>query len=302
MTIKRLIELIELIKLIESIKMVSPDIVWKKIWPTVEQLIRGVLEEDTAAVEAALHPKGSAWRLYDLFDRYVFELILKTVLGRQNLSVTRAIESDEGKTVYLELVWPEPGLADGSYTAADLVSVKLRKYRRKWLVMDINPAAVDLPLTEARAAAILANSKALNPDGELPREPWLLPVALYGGALQITLREEGQRDDVERVFLSGMQNRGYGLLSLLGAHRLWRDFLNTGAGDLDPPEPWAAAVEFIASEQAMREMTQAAVAKHYDLGVTAIAGRVGHIKKRLNIRGLDERYTAVQREQIVFQK
>lgn len=282
--------------------MISPETVWKKIWPTVEQLIQGVLSEDADAIAAALHPRGSAVALYDMFDRYVFELILKTVLGRQNLSVTRAIESDDGKAVHLELVWPEPGVGDGSYTAADLVAVKLRKYRQKWLVSDINPAAVDLPLTEARAAAILANSKALNPDGDLPREPWLLPVALYGGALQITLRENGIGDEIERLFLGGMQKRGYGLLSLLGARRVWRDFIKKGAPDIGEREKWAAAVEFIANEQAMRELTQAAVANFYGVKMTAIAGPVGQIKKKLNIRGLDERYTAVQREQIVLKK
>lgn len=284
--------------------MISPDTVWKKIWPTVEQLIQGVLSEDDEAVSAALHPKGASAQLYDLFDRYVFELLLKTVLGRQNLSVTRAIESDEGKAVHLELVWPEPGVQDGSYTAADLVSVKLRKYRQKWLVDDLNPAAVDLPLTEARAAAILANAKALNPDGELPREPWLLPVALYGGALQITLREGGIGDDVERRFLTGMQSRGYGILSLMGGRRMWRDFIKKEklSPGSDQAIRWAAAVEFLANEQAMREQTQAAVADFYGLKMMAVAGPVGQIKKSLKILGLDERYTAVQREQIVLKK
>ncbi len=293
-----------LLSVVYGLNMISPETVWQKIWPNVEILIQGTLSEDDEAVQSTLHPKGSAFQLYDLFGRYVFELLVKTVLGRQNLSVTRAIESDGGKAVHLELVWPEPGVDAGSYSAADLVAVKLRKYRQKWLVFEINPAAVDLPLTEARAAAILMNTRSLNPDGELPKEAWLLPIALYAGALQITLQEKGMKDEVERLLLPGLQKQGYGLLSLLNGRKLWRDFTAKQKGpiDQDQASAWAAAVEFIVSEQAMRELTQAAVAQHYNLSMMKIVSKIGQIKKALDIQGLDERYTAVQRQQLVVKK
>lgn len=99
-------------------------------------------------------------------------------------------------------------------------SCQLKCYRTEWRVESINPAAVDLPLTEACVAAILMNTSELTSNGVLPAEAWILPVALFGGALQINLREAGVSESVEREFLLGMQSRGYGLLSLLG-HAGW---------------------------------------------------------------------------------
>ncbi len=280
--------------------MITPEEVWEDIWPTVERLIQSTLAEDLAGIEETLHPKGTAAQLFDLYGHYVFDLLLKTVLGRGSLTVTRAIETENGRSVHVEMVWPEPGSEDNSYTAADLVAIKMKKYRKSWRVMDINPAAVDLPLTEARATAILANSKALSQADGLPQEAWILPVALFGGALQIRLREEGLRDDVEREFLTGMQARAYGILSQLGARRLWRDFATQEKPPLDRPRDWAAAVEIIANEQALREQTQAAVAKNYGTSLAPVISRVGAIKKALKIQGLDERYTALHHEQIQF--
>lgn len=282
--------------------MITQETVWEEIWPVVEQLIQATLVEDGEKIKQSLLPKGQAAELYDMFGHHVFDIVLKTVLGRGNLSITRAIETENGKFVHIEYVWPDPETPK-EYTAADLVSVKVKRYRRTWRVAEINPAAADLPLTEARAAGILVNSKSLSENGTLPSETWLLPVALYGGALQITLREEGLKEPTEKAFLEGMQSRGYGLLSLLGARRLWRDFRAKEKTAIREQNvaPWAAAVEFIANEQAVRELTQAAVGAYYSVGLTAMLPRVNKIKETLKIgEGLDERYTAVQKEQIVF--
>ncbi|MCA9980222.1 MAG: hypothetical protein KDD89_05300 [Anaerolineales bacterium] len=285
--------------------MITQEKVWQDIWPVVESLISGTLAEDEAAIRQTLWTRGEAAQLYEMFGHYVFDILLKTVLGRGNLSVTRAIETDNGKFVHIEYVWPDPD-APESYTAADLVTVKLRRYRKTWRVVAVNPAALDFPLTEARAAGILANTKELTPTAGLPAEPWILPIALYGGALQITLREAGLKDEVERTFLTGMQAKAYGVLSLMGAQRLWRDFQAQAPQSSDRADgetaAWAAAVAFIASEQALRQQTQAAVAQTYGVSLVKIAPRVRHIKEVLHLtEGLDERYTAVQSEQIVLQ-
>jgi hypothetical protein len=282
----------------------TPDQVWQEIWPVAEQLLSGTLAEDEETVAATLWAKGEAAQLFALFGLPVFDILLKTVLGRGQVSVTRAIETDEGKFVHLEFVWPDPETPQ-SYTAADLVALKMRRYRQTWQVVSINPAAVDLPLTEARAAAILANTKELTPTQGLPAEPWILPVALYGGALQITLRPAGMRDEVERMFLPAMQAQAYGVLSLLGACRLWRDFRaavkNQPALTGKDTAVWSAAVTFIANEQALRQQTQAQVGQQFKVSLAQIAPRVRLIKQTLNLAdGLDARYTAVQSEQIVL--
>lgn len=282
--------------------MISQETVWQEIWPVVEGLIQATLAESDEQVKGRLLPGGQAAVLHDLFGYPVFDILLKTVLGRGRLGLTRAIETEGGRFVHIEYAWPDPEAQDNSYTAADVVSVKLQLHRKQWRVVEVNPANVDLPLTEARAYGILVSSKALSTEGNVPQEPWILPVALFGGALQLPLRPAAMRDGVERLLLPGLQHRTYGILSLVAGRRLWRDFRRKAKPTLDKVAAWAAAAEFILSEQNMREATQAAVAQNYQVSLTAILPRIRQIKEALAIQGIDERYSAFRPAQIVLKE
>lgn len=282
---------------------ITQDLVWQAIWPTVEKLIEATLAEDVAAVNPLLLPKSEAAAMFNLFGVTVFDIVLKTVLGRSRLAITRAIETENGKYVHVEFVWPDPEAEDNSYTAADLVTVKLKRQRQAWRIAAINPAAVDFPLTEARAQGILVTSRVLNEQDKVPAEPWLLPVALFGGNLQIPLQAAAMRDGVEQLLLPGLQHRAYGVLSLIAGRQLWRDFRASAKPALTDPAghaPWAAAVEFIMSEQTLREVTQASIAGHYEISLTRLLPCVRQIKSGLHIEGLDERYSALGSTQIVL--
>ncbi len=204
--------------------MVTKETVWTAIWPVVEKLVESTLTEDGPAVKRQLAPDSQAGIIYDLFGVTVFDILLKTVLGRGSIAVTRAIETEGGKVVHIEFVWPDPEAEDNAYTAADLVAVQCRRYQKQWRVYEINPAAADLPLTEPRAQGILLTSKAFNEDNKVPAEPWLLPIALFSGNLQLPLRPEALGDAVEALLLPGLQHRTFGILSLVGGRRLWREF------------------------------------------------------------------------------
>jgi len=280
--------------------MISQETVWKEIWPVVETLIQATVAEDPEAIGRLLAPNEQAAEMLDLFGFAVFDILLKTVLGREQLGVTRAVETENGRYVHVEYAWPEPGQKDNSYTAADVVAVRLEQVEGAWRVVEINPASADLPLTGGRARGILASSKALSEKDKVPAEPWILPVALYGGLLQIPVQATAMDDAVEELLLPGLQHRTYGVMSLLRGRRLWRDFKAAAQPHLGQPAGWAAAVEFIVSEQNMRSQTQAAAAKNYKVNLSTLVPRVRQIKKMLNIQGLDERYTDLQTTQIVY--
>lgn len=282
--------------------MISQETVWEEIWPVVEALIQATLAGDDDRITASLEPGGEAARLYDLFGVTVLDILLKTVLGRSQLAITRAIQTEEGRYVHVEYVWPDPAAADGAYNAADLVTVQLQRAGTQWQVVALNPAAADLPLTEARARGVLLSGEVRSNSGELPREPWILPVALLAGSLPLRFQETALRDDVERLLLPGLQARNYGALSLLAGQRLWRDFREAATLALGNPAAWAAAAEFILSEQSLREVTQAAVGSHYQVGLPQILPRIRRIKKVLAIEGLDERYSALGAKQIVLKE
>ena len=279
--------------------MISQETVWAEIWPVVEALLEATEAEGEGPVARLLVPGSEADALHDLFGVAVFDVLLKRVLGRTELAVTRAIQTEEGRYVHLEYVWPDPDAADGAFTAADLVTVQLEQSGGRWRVAAVNPAAADFPLTEARARGVLVMAEGRGESGDLPREPWILPVALLAGSLQLTLRGGAVADKVERLLLPGLQARHYGALSLVAGRRLWRDFCRAA----DPPPgqapAWAAATEFVISEQSLRETTQGAVGTHYQVSLSQMLPRIRRIKKALNIQGLDERYTALSGRQIV---
>lgn len=280
--------------------MIDEETIWDAIWPVVEALIEATLAENPAAIQTHLLTDGEAAAALALFGTPVFDILLKTVLGRSRLGLTRAVETENGRFVHVEYAWPDPASTDRSYTAADVVTVTLAQTGAAWQIVTINPAGVDLPLTSVRATAVLASTQAFNGEGRLPSEPWILPFALYGGQLQLALKAEGMADDVERALLPGMQDRGFGFVPLLGAPQLWRDYFAAARPDRDPPGAWAAAVEFLMSDLVGRVVTQAAAGAWYDQKMTAVGARARHIRRTLALREMDDRYTDLQPAQIVY--
>ena len=282
--------------------MIDEKTVWDDIWPVVERLISATVAEDPQTLRQLLHPHGQASDALDMFGPVVFDILLKTVLGRDRLGLTRAIEGDGGETVFIEYAWPDP-TTKGSYTAVDVVAVRLARAEGGWRAVEINPASADLPLNGMRATSILAGTQVMNDDGKLPSEPWILPVALYAGLLQLPLMPDAAADPVEEQLLPGLQARQFGFLPQLYARRLWRDFAATGEIDpADRPGAWAAAVEVVMGEQSNRGETQAAIGRHYRASLGAVAGRTKQIRRALGIESFDARYSDLSTTEIVYKE
>jgi hypothetical protein len=283
--------------------MINERAVWDEIWPVVERLIEATIAEDARQIRQLLQREGLAADALDLFGSAVFDILLKTVLGRERLGLTRAIEADGGVAVYIEYAWPDPNSAENSYTAVDVVAVRLVREAGGWLVAEINPASADLPLNSLRATGVLAGTQVLADDGRLPSEPWVLPIALYAGLLQLPLQPEAVGDDVEAHLLPGLQARQYGFLPQLFGRRLWRDYRAAAETlKLDPPSAWAAAVEFILGRQNNRDETQATVGRYYKSSLGAVSARVKHIRHVLGIGEPDTRYTDLTTTEIIYKE
>jgi hypothetical protein len=281
--------------------MIDEKTIWDEVWPIVENLIQATLAEDAATMRTLLTPNGQAAAMLELFDVYVYDILLKTVLGREQLGVSRAIETDNGRFIYIEYAWPEPGSEQKSFTANDVVTVTLTQVDGNWRIVSVNPSSIDLPLTGGRARGFIATGQSLSDDGKVPGESWILPFALYGGLLKMKLRSEALADPVEELLIPGMQERSYGAMALVNGRTLWRDFKAVNQPNLDKPAAWAAAVEFIMSELELRSLTQAAVAKNHQTPLSKMVPRLKQIKKVLNIQKGDERYADLQSTQIVYE-
>lgn len=281
--------------------MIDEKTIWDEVWPVVENLIQATLAEDATTMHTLLIPNGQAAAMLDLFDVYVYDILLKTVLGREQLGVSRAIETEDGRYLHIEYAWPEPGSEQNSYTANDVVTVTLTQVADNWRIASVNPSSIDLPLTGGRARGLIATGQSLSDDGKVPGESWVLPFALYGGLLKMKLRPEALADPVEELLIPGMQERSYGAMALVNGRTLWRHFKAANQPKLDKPAAWAAAVEFIMSELELRTLTQAAVAKHHQTPLSKMVPRMKQIKKVLAIQKNDERYADLQSTQIVYE-
>ncbi|CUS03855.2 protein of unknown function [Candidatus Promineifilum breve] len=281
--------------------MIDEQTVWDDIWPVVERLIAATVAEDPQTMRQLLHPGGQAADALALYGHDVFDVLLKTVLGRERLGLTRAIEGDGGATAFIEYAWPDPAGGSG-YTAVDVVAVRLAQSAGGWRVVEINPAGADLPLNSMRATSILAGTQVMSDEGKLPAEPWILPIALYAGLLQLPLAPGAAADAVEELLLPGLQARQFGFLAQLAARRLWRDFVAAAAPDLERPGAWAAAVEVIMGEQSNRGETQAAVSRYYRASLGGVSARVRQIRAALAIVPFDERYTDLKTTEIIYKE
>ena len=280
--------------------MIEEQTIWEEVWPVVENLIQATLAEDTATMRTLLTTDGQAAAMLDMFDVYVYDILLKTVLGREQLGVTRAVETENGRYVHIEYAWPEPDSGQNSYTANDVVTATLTQVDGTWLVDHVNPSALDLPLTGGRARGIIATGQSLSDEGKVPGEAWILPFALYAGLLKMNVRPEALADPVEELLIPGLQERKYGVMALVNGRSLWRDFKAINTPKLDKPAAWAAAIEFILGELEMRNLTQAAVAKNHKTPLSTMVPRMKQIKKVLNIQKDDERYADLHSTQIVY--
>ena len=280
---------------------IQEETVWSDVWPVVESLIQAVLAEDVEQVRPLLEPNSIADDMLDLYGYYVYDILLKSVLGRDKLAVTRAVETENGRFLHIEYAWPDVTTEDNHYTANDVVTATLtEKEDGKWLITDVNPSAIDLPLNGGRARGVIAGGQSLSEEGKVPGEAWILPYALYAGLLKMQLREEALADEVEQILLPALQDRTYGVMAQIYGRRIWRDFKQTAHPSLEKPEAWSAAIEFILAEQELRKVSQAAVAKQYKLTLSAMVPRIKQIKKALDIQKSDERYSDIQSPQIVY--
>ena len=239
---------------------IQEETVWSDVWPVVESLIQAVLAEDFAQVRPLLKPNSVADDMLDLYGYYVYDILLKSVLGRDKLAVTRAVETENGRFLHIEYAWPDTTTEENHYTANDVVTATLTEEDGQWLITDVNPSAIDLPLNGGRARAVLAGGKTLSEDDKIPGEAWILPFALYGGLLKMQLRDEALSDEVEQLLLPALQDRTYGVMAQLYGRRIWRDFKQAAKPSMEKPDAWSAAIEYILAEQELRKISQAAVA------------------------------------------
>ena len=282
--------------------MITEQTVHDEIWPVVQSLIAATLAGDEKMARRQLVPNRPVADMLQMFGITALDIFLKTILMRGRCGVRQAILTDNGRFVYIEYVW-EGGVSASNdlFTAEDSVTVKMRRYRDSWRADDINPSSIELLLSAPRARAIMFATDEFQKDGTFPQHPWVLPVALYSGLLQLPPLEQATEDAVETAVLAQMQGRNYEILAHVHARRLWRDFKRkVKMKKVRPSEAgaYAAAVEFVMNEQTASDLELNALCDEYD-ALPQIAERfVKRIKQALKIEEMDKRYSTLMSEEV----
>ena len=282
--------------------MITEETVQEELWPVVQRLIAATLSEDEKAARRELVPNRPVADMLTMFGLTSLDICLKTVLLSESCALRQAILTDGGRYIYLEYLWSgEEPAGTEIFPGTTFVTVKLRLYRNRWRVEEINPSSIEMLLSAPRARALLLTTPEFQQTGTFPQAPWVLPLALYSGLLQLPLREDAVDDAVEALFLSRMQERGYEVMALVLGRRLWRDFKRKRQLKKIPRSEqtaYAAAVEFIMNEQTASELELAPLCEEYEALLPVADTFVRRIKSLLKLAQVDERYTTLFNEEV----
>lgn len=286
--------------------MIDENSVQDEIWPMVQRLIAATVSGDDKTARRQLVPNRPVADMVQMFGLTSLDIFLKTVLLRARCGLRQAILTEDSRFVYLEYLW-EGGQSAGNaiFAGEDSVVVKVRRYRDSWRIDEINPSSIELLLSAPRARALMFATDAFQRDGTFPQQPWILPIALYSGLLQLPPTAKASADAVEATVLAQMQSRNYEILALVNGRRLWRDFkrkIKMKRARPSESSAYAAAVEYIMNEQTASDIELMALCEAYEALLPVSERFVSRIKQALKVSEIDPRYTTLFTEEVRVSK
>jgi hypothetical protein len=253
----------------------------RALWGTVQEFIGGLQRQDPT-VRRWIAPQSEAELLLDLYGEQALLILLKDYLEKEQFILVRTgtPPGEAGPVRLAEIAWTD--LDSRAHTPDDLVTLRLRLVRRKWQVEDLWPAAMDAPLTVDQARLAYASQ-------EGPAGPAILFLA---GALEEPPEGTADLDDVETLFVLGMDAHGYSPREVTRAVRLWRDYRGKARPSYRKPAVFAAAVEYAFALLGQYRDTQQRVASYYGVAPTSLVARFNDLRECLNLVYFDPRYSA----------
>ncbi len=249
------------------------------IWNTVQEFIHALQRRDPT-VRRWLYPESEAHILLDLYGEEALLTLLKDYLGRDRFIPLRggSVSGEKGPLRLLEIGWVRG--EGGRPVAEERVTLRLRRVRRRWQVEDIWPSPLDALLTVSQARELLGREGRIDP-----------AVLFVAGASKVSLEGCGEMDDVETLFVLGMDRQGFSPREIVRAVRLWRDFIRLGRLPYRKPALYAAAVHYALSLLGHYGDTRRSIADYYGVSARGLGMRFAEMEKRLGLVHFDPRYS-----------
>jgi len=250
------------------------------LWNTVQEFVHALQRRDPT-VRRWVVPGSEADILLDLYGEQALLTLLKDYLGRKFTLLRSGPVPGEKETLRrVEIGW---GKREGLRpTAEERVTLQLRRVRGRWRVEDVWPSPLDAPLTVSQARELAG------------REGRAEPAVLFlAGRSPVSLEGCGELDDVETLFVLGMEQEGFSPREIVRAVRLWRDFLRLGRPAYRKPALYAATVHYALCLLGHYDDTRQGIAAYYGVNPRSLGARLAEMERHLHLVHFDPRYSAL---------
>ena len=256
--------------------------------PLVSELLRALKDQDERAIAPLLMPDSEANWAFRLFGMGPLIFLLYMHLENDEFVVAR-FGRRGSQEVFAEVGWVTGVDDDGRarYDPRRVSTVKMQRHESDWRVNDVNPAPLDKPISVSRAQEVLGQ---VVEEGR-GRDPLWYPLGVLTGAFQLKRLGHEPLDDVERLFVAGMEDSEFGVPEIVRAVRMWREFRERVHPIFRRPEVCAAAVEYIMVLFGFYGDSQASIAERYGVSPSSVSSRWREIEGILGLSQFDSRYS-----------
>lgn len=256
--------------------------------PVVRELVGALKELDEGAIARLLVPESEAEWAFRIFGVGPLLFLLFMHLECEEFVLPRFARRGP-QEVLAEVGWvtgvDEEGRA--RYDPRRVSTVKLQRREGNWRISDVNPAPLDHQISVSEAQELLARAMQ---EGR-GAEPLVFPWGVITGAFQLKRLGSEPLDQVERLFVEGMEHSEFGVPEIIRAVRLWREFKERASPTYRRPEVYAAAVEYVMTLFGFYGDSQVRIAERYGVSPASISSKWHEIERALSLSQFDRRYS-----------
>jgi hypothetical protein len=259
--------------------------------PAVRELVRALRDQDESTTVLLLMPESEADWAFRLFGMGPLIFLLYMHLQCEKFVLPRFARRG-AQEVLVEVGWVTGEDEEGRamYDPRRVSTLTMRRLGNDWRVCDVNPGLLDNQISVSRAQELLGQ---VLREGR-GREPLWFPLGVLTGAVQLKRLGREPLDEVESLFVSGMESSDFGVPEIVRAVRLWREFKQTTDPSYQRPEVYAAAVEYIMVLFGFYGDSQASIGERYSVSPSSISSRWREIEAALGLSQFDARYSIHQ--------
>lgn len=259
--------------------------------PVARQFVRVVRDQKASAIPPLLMPDSEADWAFRLFGLGPLVFLLYLHLECDQFVLPRyGRRSDREVLVEVGWVVGEDEASRPVYDPRRVSTLTLRRQGGGCRVADLNPGPLDAPISVPRAQDLL---QTVVEEGRGADPTWL-PLGVLTGAFQLKRLGKEPLDEVEALFINGMERSGFGVPEILRAVRLWRDFKDKAQPAYRRPEVYASAVEYIMVLFGFYADSQVEIGRRYGISPSTVSSKWREVESALGLSQFDARYSVHQ--------